>query len=132
MSKQTGAIYIALPLISAVMIGICSPSQAAFRQGTNMGLSYLLLAIGLIIYTLCLTASRRLWQSGTVSKGIVIITLVLCLMIWILVTPVFPIPLNGLTNWISTRYNPFSPGLAFSYLVFCLIDLLSESKKPQS
>ncbi len=125
MSNQKGTLYILLPLISAVMVGICSPSQADFQRGTNMGMCYLLLAIGLVVYTLCVAASRRLWQSGSVSKSMAIIALVLCLMIWLLLTPIIPTPLNGLTSWISTRYNPFFPGLAFSYLVFCLVDLLS-------
>lgn len=78
-----------------------------------MRMSYLLLAIGLIIYTLCAVVSQRLWQSGIVSKSAGIISLVLCLMFWILVTPVFSVPLNGLTNWISTKYNPFFQGLPF-------------------
>lgn len=128
MKKAKNIVFVFLPLISLLLILICSPDQAAMQRNMNFTSGVMQLGIGLIIYAASVVFLFYV-QKSSLPAGYIWCGLFLSILAAFVCMPFIPIPMNSVSVWISSRYNPFLPGLAFSYAAFFLAILAARFKK---
>lgn len=125
MFKEKGFYFAFIPVLAEFLILALSPDVVDYERNISSGTMYWYFILGLVIYLVSMYGMNWMVKNDKVSRFTLWNTLVFTLLMWYALSK-FPFLMNPFTMWIDSRYNPYLPGLAFSYVAFSISCLIQQ------